>query len=98
MKRYRIRISSLALGQIDRASAWWRKNRDKAPHALDDDIDAVIALLRRNPAIGQPVLLSTPARRVWMPRIRFFLYYRYDDDLIEIIALWHGSRGSLPRV
>lgn len=98
MTRYRVRISSLALHQIDRASAWWRENRDKAPTALDDDIDAAIALIRRSPGIGQPVQLRKPARRVWMPRVRFFLYYRERDDLIEIIALWHGSRRSPPRV
>lgn len=98
MTRYRVRISSFALHQIDHASAWWRKNRDKAPTALDDDIDAAIALIRRSPGIGQPVQLRKPARRVWMPRVRFFLYYRERDDLIEIIALWHGSRRSPPRV
>jgi plasmid stabilization system protein ParE len=97
--QYRVRISTLALQQIDRASAWWQKNRDKAPTALEEDIDEVIALIRRSPGIGQPVQLRKPARRVWMPRIRFFLYYReHGGDLIEIIALWHGSRRSPSRV
>jgi plasmid stabilization system protein ParE len=89
---YRIRISSLALRQIDRASAWWRAHRDKAPSAFDDDIDEAIALIRRNRGVGQPVQLRKPARRIWLPRIRYFLYYRDRGEFLEIIALWHASR------
>lgn len=98
MTLHRIRISSLALRQIDRASEWWRAHRDKAPAAFDQDIDAAIALIRRNPRVGQPVQLRRPARRLWIERIRYYLYYREHDAYIEIIALWHASRASRPKL
>ena len=86
------------MAQIDRAAVWWRKNRDKAPDAFDHDTDEAIRLLRSNPLIGQRVRLRKPARRLWLERIRFYLYYRVEGDIVEIIAVWHGSRRSHPRV
>jgi plasmid stabilization system protein ParE len=83
---------------MDVASAWWRKNRDKAPDAFDHDTDEAIRRIRLNPLIGQRVQLRRPARRVWLERIRFHVYYRVSGDMIEILAVWHGSRGSLPKI
>ena len=38
-------------------------------------------------------------RALWLERIRYFLYYvEADDTAVEILALWHGSRGSRPRL
>jgi hypothetical protein len=31
-------------------------------------------------------------------RTRYYLYYRVDNDLIEIVALWHMSRGTPPPI
>jgi plasmid stabilization system protein ParE len=50
---YRIRISARAARQADRASAWWRQNREKAPDAFDDALDDALRLIRLNPGIGQ---------------------------------------------
>ncbi|HUR82089.1 MAG TPA: type II toxin-antitoxin system RelE/ParE family toxin [Thermoanaerobaculia bacterium] len=98
MSSYRVRISSLAMAQLDRGAAWWRKNRDKAPDAFDHDTDEAFRLLRTNPLIGQRVRLRRPARRLWLERIRFYIYYRVKGDIIEIIAVWHASRGSRPNL
>ncbi len=98
MKR-RIRISNAAAAQIDVASAWWRKHRDKAPDAFDEDIDDALQLLRSEPGIGSAVRgRRAGIRRLWLDRIRYFIYYReLEPDLIEILAVWHGSRKSQPR-
>jgi Plasmid stabilization system protein len=96
--RYRIRITHAALEQMDRAAAWWREHRDKAPDAFDDDTDEAIRVLQDNPFIGQTVSLSKPTRRFWLDRIRFYIYYRVEDDIIVILAVWHGSRGSHPPI
>jgi plasmid stabilization system protein ParE len=83
---------------MDRASAWWRKNRHKAPTAFDDDTDDGIRRIRLDPSIGQRVQLRKPARRLWLERIRYYIYYRENGDIIEILAVWHGSRGSHPKL
>ncbi|MCH7842038.1 MAG: hypothetical protein IID01_04650 [Chloroflexi bacterium] len=35
-------------------------------------------------------------RRVYLGRIRYFLYYRTRPDQVEILALWHSNRGQDP--
>jgi plasmid stabilization system protein ParE len=37
-------------------------------------------------------------RRVYLTRIRYYVYFQIADDeeLVEILALWHASRGSGP--
>lgn len=35
-------------------------------------------------------------RRVTLPRIRYFLYYRVTDNVLQVLALWHASRGQEP--
>ena len=99
MRRYRIKFARRAWRQIDRASSWWRRHRDKAPHAFDEDLDAALRLLRTNPGVGEPIRDRLGTRRYWMERIRYFLYYRVTrDGVVEISALWHASRRTRPRL
>jgi len=99
VKRH-LRFSARAWREIDRGSTWWRRHRDKAPDAFDIDVDAAIDLIRSNPHIGTP----TRARRLgvrtlWLERIGYHLYYvEISDELVEVLALWHASRGSRPKL
>lgn len=99
MRRH-IRFSPRAWREIERGSNWWRRNREKAPDAFDVDTNAAIDLIRTHPHIGIP----TRARRhgvraVWIERIGYFLYYvEISDTTIEILALWHASRGTRPKL
>jgi plasmid stabilization system protein ParE len=96
----RIRISTPAAAQIDVASVWWRKHRVKAPDAFDEDVDDALQFLRTEPGVGSPVRARQfGVRRLWLDRIRYFIYYReVEPDIIEILAVWHGSRGRRPRL
>jgi plasmid stabilization system protein ParE len=95
----RLRISSLAWNHIQRAAEWWKHHRDKAPEAFDETLDAAFDRLRLNPTLGTSVRSQRrPGLRVlWLERIGYLLYYRVGEDTIEILALWHASRGSRPR-
>ena len=86
--------------QIERASNWWREHRDKAPHAFDDEIDAAFKMLRSSPHAGMSVRTQrTGIRALWLDRIGYFVYYRERaHDLVEIVAIWHASRGSPPKL
>ena len=100
MTRFRLKFSARAAAQIERAARWWRKHRDKAPTAFDNDLDAALALIRSNPSIGEPVTCRRrDVRRYWIERIGYFLYYSEPmDGAIEILAVWHAARGSRPRL
>jgi hypothetical protein len=95
--------SALAAGQIRVAAEWWRNNRPKAPNAFQEDLDHASALLAIQPAIGARARNATlvGVRRVHLSRIRYDLYYRVIDGppkCVEILALWHSSRGTNPPV
>lgn len=98
--KYRIRFTERGWSQIDRASTWWRNHRDKAPNALDEDLDLAIELLRSTPHVGMIVHTRRGSvRALWLERIGYFLYYRIlGDGTVEILRFWHGSRGTRPRL
>lgn len=95
-----VRITRRAAGEIKKASSWWDANRSKAPRAFKEDLQRAFDQLARQPLIGSPATNEKlPAvRRLHLSRIRYYLYYRVREDLptIEILALWHTSRGSGP--
>lgn len=35
-------------------------------------------------------------RRLLVGRIQYFIYYRATPDTLEVLAVWHASRGKQP--
>ncbi|HEV7515958.1 MAG TPA: type II toxin-antitoxin system RelE/ParE family toxin [Thermoanaerobaculia bacterium] len=73
-----VRIKPRAQREIERAAEWWAQNRPSAPGAVRKDVEAAVALLAEEPGIGTRV--ETPrsdiVRRLFLPRVRYFVYYR----------------------
>jgi len=86
--------------QIAAASAWWLEHRDKAPEAFLEDFQETLASISMTPGIGIPVPSRRPGiRRVFLDRLRYYLYYRIRlDGDIDVVAIWHASRGAQPRL
>ena len=94
----RIEITDTAQAHITVAVAWWAANRPAAPDAISQELDRILSLLCMQPEIGaraRRVKLSG-VRRVTLTRIRYYLYYRAADDALQVLALWHTSRGFGP--
>jgi len=87
-------IAPLANRQIRAARTWWLANSEKAPAAFDESLEETFALLARYADTG--ILVHSrrrgPIRRLLIERIRYFLFYRVTDRVIEIISFWHTSR------
>ena len=70
----------------------------RAPGAVRKDVEAALALLVEEPGIGTKV--ETPrsdvVRRLYLPRVKYFIYYRARDRFLEVVALWHSSREKGP--
>ena len=96
----RIRVTRRADAHIEKAAAWWEQNRPLSPGALDEELAEAFALLLSQPAIGAPALNARTKglRRVHLARVHYHLYYRVRGEQIDVIALWHTSRGSPPSV
>jgi plasmid stabilization system protein ParE len=93
-----VRVTKRAQAHIDRAAQWWDENRDLAPEAFDEDLAKAFLLLGAEPGVGAPVLnvRAQGVRRLHLARIRYHLYYRVRGDHVEVLALWHTSRGAGP--
>ncbi len=96
----RIRVTRRADVHIERAAEWWEKNRPLSPGALEQELAEAFALLLSQPAIGAPALNARTrgVRRVHLARVHYHIYYRVRGEQIEVLALWHTSRGSPPSV
>ena len=77
---------------------WWELNRPLAPGAIHEELDQAFALLRSQPRIGA-IATNTNARgvrRLHLERIHYFPYCRLRGTTVQVLALWHTSRGSGP--
>jgi plasmid stabilization system protein ParE len=95
-----IRVVRTAAAQMAEASAWWEANRPKAPHAFREEIERALELVSTQPQIGARATNTKLAgvRRIHLSRVHYFLYYRVTETprVVEVLALWHTSRGSGP--
>ena len=80
------------------AGDWWRRNRYKNPDALDDEIDHALLLLASHPLSGRLVRQRSGVREIDLTLTGYALYYRIVNDAVQILALWHTSRGHKPRL
>ncbi|MEQ1573983.1 MAG: type II toxin-antitoxin system RelE/ParE family toxin [Vicinamibacterales bacterium] len=94
----RLDITEQAQQHILAAAAWWSQHRLGAPGAVLEDLDHTLELLRGQPELGTRARRTTLAgvRRVTLSRIRYVLYYRVTGDVLQVLALWHSSRGAGP--
>lgn len=93
-------IKARAQREITRAAQWWAENRPAAPGAIRLDLEQALALLVEHPGAGMRVRTprSGDVRRFLLLRTQYFVYYRVREQQLEVLALWHASRGSEPSV
>jgi len=95
-----IRVVPSAADQIATASTWWDANPPKAPGAFREEIKSVLELVSLQPQVGTKAgnVKLAGVRRIHLSRIRYHLYYRVSESpkVVEVLALWHTSRGSGP--
>jgi plasmid stabilization system protein ParE len=80
--------------QIAAARDWWSENREKAPFAFDEDLQNAYALIVEHAHAGVIVreTSSRRTRRLYLARIRYYLYYEVSERAIIVIRLRHSSR------
>jgi plasmid stabilization system protein ParE len=94
----RVKVSARAAAQIHKAAEWWAENRPAAPGAVRTDVGEALALLAQQPGIGIAYegTRTQGVRRLLIGRIRYFIYYRVTPEALEVLAVWHVSRGHQP--
>jgi plasmid stabilization system protein ParE len=90
--------STACAASADAPSSSW--SRATAPGALRIELEQALALLVEHPHAGMRVRTPRPGevRRFLLLRTQYFLYYRVREQQLEVLALWHASRGAGPSV
>jgi plasmid stabilization system protein ParE len=93
-----VRIKPRALRELERVAEWWAENRPAALGAVRKDVEAALALLVEEPGIGTKIetARSDSVRRLYLARIRYFVYYRVSGQFLDVVAFWHSSREAGP--
>lgn len=100
MARRRLVVSATASRQIRDADRWWAENREAAPGLLGRELQQAVERIVGQPGVGSIATnVEMPGvRRVLLPRTRYHLYYRPLSDAVEVMGLWHASRGEPPEL
>lgn len=97
-----VRIVASAGKAILDAAEWWVANRPKAQDAFTVELERAIQILASQPLIGARArnIKLAGVRRLHLPRVHYHLYYRVTThpEVVEILALWHTSRGTSPKL
>ena len=69
---------------------------------FSDELEAAYALIGNLPFAGEEVQHSRieGLRRLLLGRTQYHLYYvvSEDESIVEVLSLWHTSRGNPPRL
>ena len=95
-------VTALAALHIRQAETWWRDHRSAAPNAVRHELERAFTLISAQPRIGsRATSVKLPGvRRIYLPTIKYFLYYHVvgSPEYVEVVALWHKSRGEGPPI
>ena len=98
----RIEFTALASQHVRQAEDWWRLNRPAAPNAVREELQQLLPLIAVQPRMGSRAtnVKLEGVRRIHIRRIRYYLYFHVIGvpEFVEVVALWHSSRGSGPPI
>ncbi len=95
-----VRFSRRATDEIEAVDRWWAIHRPAALGAIARELANALELVARHPSAGAVAasVRLRGVRRVSLLRIGYHLYYRVERDHIDVLAFWHMSRGTDPRI
>ena len=100
MKPLTLRFTPKAAVDFEIAAGWWRTNRPAAPRLFEQEVAAGLELLASAPAAG--AACSDPrlpgVRRCYLRATRYWIYYRAREQAsaLDVLRIWHSSRGRSP--
>jgi plasmid stabilization system protein ParE len=93
-----LRLSLSAARQIEEADAWWRENRPASPDLFFVELQVGLARIQRFPTVFAEIRDPRAAglRRLLLSRSRYYVYWGVQGPVVEVLAVWHASRGIGP--
>jgi len=98
----KLEFAQRALDEIERGKREWLARRDKNPGLFESELAEALANIKTVPGLGSPtdiVSRGQLVRRVEMRKTKYQVYYRqHSDELVYIVSVWGGQRGSKPKL
>jgi plasmid stabilization system protein ParE len=87
-----------AIREIEEVDDWWRHNRAASPDLFQKELETMLSAAALMPTLGAPIRgeRARGLRRLLLRRTRYHLYYRVVGDVLEVLAVWHATRGMGP--
>jgi plasmid stabilization system protein ParE len=89
-----------AIHEVGEIDAWWRENRPAARDLFLAELETILAAASLMPTLGAVVRGERAAgvRRLLLRRTKYHAYYRVRGSVLEVLAVWHATRGSGPNL
>jgi plasmid stabilization system protein ParE len=87
-----------AIREAEAIDEWWRSNRPSAPDLFVTELESMLGAAALMPTLGAPARSerATGVRRLVLRNTRYHVYYRVRGQRLEVLALWHATRGTGP--
>ena len=87
-----------AIREAEAIDEWWRSNRPAAPDLFATELEAMLGAAALMPSLGAPARSERArgVRRLLLRATRYHVYYRVRDEMLEVLAVWHATRGTGP--
>jgi plasmid stabilization system protein ParE len=96
---FHVSLAPRARTQVREIDRWWRANREAAPQLFSEELANAIDTLSLFPMAGSTYRLEQPPlRRILLPATRHHVYYDFDGETAQILAVWSAVRGTGPLI
>lgn len=98
----KVKFTPRAEMRVQKAHAWWRKNRPDTSELLADELTQAVRDLETVPYLGtpRPTERRPLLKRLLLEKTKCHLYFEIDEqkDEIRILMVWGAPRGREPKL
>jgi len=95
----KVELSPRAKRELERIVEWWQTEYGEPPKKVFAELRVAARLLASFPEQGGRYALvrGHQVRRLLLRESQIHLYYRVDDSVVRLLAIWSTARRRAPR-
>ncbi len=95
----KVELSPRAKRELERIVEWWKAEKGEAPKTVFAELRQAARLLASFPEHGNRYALvrGRQVLQLLLRESQLHLYYRVDDNVVRVLAIWSTARRRAPR-
>jgi plasmid stabilization system protein ParE len=85
-------VSKKCEKMLDEAFAYIAQNSLRQAQIMIEQFEGIIDILKKQPGIGTKY--KNGIRKIKLGKFRYNIFYRENENDIDILGIWHTSRGT----